>query len=806
MVMRRLFFQFIFFPGLFIFFQFACCKAFSQEGMTASIVNKFRSYSSKALQEKIFLHTDKDFYIAGEILWFKIYYVDGASHKPLHVSKVAYAEIVNSDGKAELQAKISLEPGQSKGSFYLPVTLNSGNYTIRAYTNWMKNFDRAYFFEKKITIVNTLRNPESPAHKDSAGVTINFFPEGGNLVSGIQSKIGFRATDSKGKGIDFWGFVISEAGDTITRFSPFQFGIGSFLFRPLPGHTYKTIILSADGQRVNKSLPAVYSYGYVMNLSDNERGYLRIAVYRKKLPGEQNSEQVLLAAHTRQVLHIAEEKIINNSDSTVFLIDKTKIGQGITHFTLFNGNGKPVCERLFFIKPTAAISLNIKSDQDLYPIRHKVNLSVNAQYDPGTNAALNLSVSVFNLDTLQQADQSDIVSYMWLGSDLAGDIESPGFYFTDKPGVDIAVDNLMLTHGWRRFRWDEVLNDQDTFIKFLPEYNGHLITGIIKDTRDGKPVSDLNALLSVPGHPFGFYASKSDNNGLVQFEVKNYYGNGVIFARPGIQNDSFYKVEILSPFAEANPGEKHLPYVLKAESKEQLLDRSIGMQVQNIYSGDVLKSFDAPFISDTLPFFGYPEVIYKLDDYKRFTTMEEVLREYVKEINVGVKNGKLALKMFSPALHDFYDGNVLVLLDGVPLSDADKIFTYDPLKIKRLDVVQSRYVLGPAVFNGIASFSTYEGVFDGFSLDPRLVAIDYDGLQLQREFYSPVYETKDQLEKRIPDFRNTLLWSPDITTDPDGKTMIHFYTSDKGGKYIVVLQGMSANGNFVSAHSFFEVK
>jgi hypothetical protein len=804
--MFRYFFRFINFSGAFIFCLLVYCDAFSQNGMTASIVNKFESYSSKALQEKIFLHTDKDFYVAGEILWFKIYYADGASHKPIDLSKIVYVEIINADGKAELQSKISMEPGQSSGSFYLPITLNSGNYTIRAYTNWMKNFDPAYFFEKKVTIVNTLKNPEPPVRKDSSGVTIDFFPEGGNLVSDIQSKIGFRATDGEGRGIDFSGFVINETGDTVTRFSPFKFGIGNFLFKPLTGHTYRTIISLADGRVINRSLPGSYSSGYVMNLSDNGRGYLRIAVYTKKLPGEQNTEQVLLAAHSRQVLHIVEEKIIDNSDSTVFLIDKTKIGQGITHFTLFNANSKPVCERLFFIKPGTAIVLNAKADQDFYTTRHKVNLSVSAQYDPGEKSALNLSASVFNIDTLQQADQADIFNYMWLTSDIAGDIESPGFYFTDKPGVDIAIDNLMLTYGWRRFKWNDVLNAKNTFIKFLPEYNGQLISGRIKDIRDDKPGNNLSAFLSIPGRPFGFYVSKSNTDGLVQFEVKNYYGNGTLITRPNLQTDSFYKVEILSPYIQAGTRTKYPPYVPKAATKEELLNLSINMQVQNIYSGNMLKNFGAPVIADTLPFFGYPEATYLLDDYKRFTTMEEVLREYVQEINVGVRNGKLILKMFAPSLNGFYDGDMLVLLDGVPLSEPNKIFTYDPLKVKRLDVIQNRYVLGPFIFNGIASFSTYGGVFDGFSLDPRLVAIDYEGLQLQREFYSPVYETKEQSEKRIPDFRNTLLWSPDITTDQDGKTLIQFYTSDRTGKYMVVLQGMSANGNFVSAHTFFEVK
>ena len=797
-------FKFSYSSALFIFSLFVYCKVFSQDESNLPVIKKFQSYGSKALQEKLFLHTDKDFYVAGEILWFKIYYADGAFHKPIQLSKIAYVEILNTVGKAELQAKISLEPGQSKGSFYLPVALNSGNYTVRAYTNWMKNFDAGYFFEKKIAIINTLRNSELPAHKDSVSFAIDFFPEGGNLVSDVPCKIGFRATDTKGKGVDFLGFVINDAGDTVTRFTPFKFGIGNFLFKPLSNYTYKTVILLPDGGIINKPLPEVYNYGYVMNLYDQGGDFLRIAVHRKKLPGDQMAEELLLAAHTRQVLHVAEGKIIENSDSVIFLIDKAKIGQGITHFTLFNGKGKPVCERLFFMKPTSAITLNVKADQDLYRTRYKVSLSVNALYDHEIKTLLNLSASVFKLDTLQPIDQDDIINYMWLTSDIAGEVESPGFYFTDNPGVDIAVDNLMLTQGWRRFRWNDILNDQNSFIKFLPEYNGHLISATIKD--HGKAVSQSNAFLSIPGHPFGFYVSKTDTNGLVQFEIKNYYGNGYIIAGPQTQTDSFYKVDILSPYSGSTTGKRSLPYTLSTGMKEQLLNRSINMQVQNIYSGENLKKFTTPHIADTLPFFGYPEVTYKLDDYKRFTTMEEVLREYVQEINVGVKNGKLTFKMFNPALHDFHEGDMLVLVDGVPLADPDKIFSYDPLKIKKLDIIQSQYVLGQSIYNGIASFSTYGGTLDRSELDPRLVAIDYDGLQLKREFYSPAYETKEQLEKRIPDFRNTLLWLPDVTTDREGKTMIELYTSDQPGKYMVVLQGMSAHGDFVSAHTFFEVK
>jgi hypothetical protein len=240
--------------------------------------------------------------------------------------------------------------------------------------------------------------------------------------------------------------------------------------------------------------------------------------------------------------------------------------------------------------------------------------------------------------------------------------------------------------------------------------------------------------------------------------------------------------------------------------KDQILQRSIGMQVQNVYTGDSLRNFIEPLINDTLPFYGRAEATYKLDDYKRFTTMEEVLREYVLEIGVGMRNTKPAIKIFNPQEHDFYKGYALVLVDGIPLSNVNKIFEYDPLKVKKLDVIQTRYILGQSIFNGIASFSTYDGSYDALELDPSLLAIDYPGLQMQREFYSPVYETKEQIEKRIPDFRTTLFWTPDIITDNEGKAALRFYSADRKGKYVAVLQGMNEQGNFVTGSTTFEVK
>jgi hypothetical protein len=125
--------------------------------------------------------------------------------------------------------------------------------------------------------------------------------------------------------------------------------------------------------------------------------------------------------------------------------------------------------------------------------------------------------------------------------------------------------------------------------------------------------------------------------------------------------------------------------------------------------------------------------------------------------------------------------------------------------VKKLDVVTKKYFVGPAFFNGIASFTTYNGNFEGFQLDPRSIIIDYEGLQLEREFYAPVYEAEQQYQSRLPDFRNTLLWKPHVETGRNGTAALSLYTSDQKGRYRVVIEGMDKKGNAVATHVPIEV-
>ncbi len=149
-------------------------------------------------------------------------------------------------------------------------------------------------------------------------------------------------------------------------------------------------------------------------------------------------------------------------------------------------------------------------------------------------------------------------------------------------------------------------------------------------------------------------------------------------------------------------------------------------------------------------------------------------------------------------------GDPLVMLDGIPVFNIDKAVTIDPLKIRKLEVVRNHYFYGPSDEIGIFSFTSYKADLGGVELDPRAVVMDYEGMQLRRQFYSPVYDTEAQAASRLPDFRNLLYWSPSVSSQGHGA--ISFYTSDQAGKYIGVVQGITANGHPGVRYFTFDVR
>ncbi len=763
------------------------------------IIASFRRNAATSFQEKLYLHTDKSFYAAGEICWFKVYSVDAGSHEPLAFSSLAYAEVLDNNNRPVLRAKIGLTGSEGNGSFFIPLSIASGTYKLRAYSNWMKNFDPGFYFEKRITIINT--RSALPVPGPVAAPELAFFPEGGNLVTGIESRVGFRIRNAGTEDQLARGAVVNTKGDTVLQFVSIAKGMGSFYLQPKTGEQYNAVLRLANGTVLRSALPAATATGYVMEVKPGEGGRVLVNIQSTS----QEPASVYLFVHTRNNLKASLSNNLQNG-RTSFTLQPEQLTEGISQLTLFNAARQPVCERLWFTYPKYPLQADIRTDAAEYNTRSKVRLDLTTMNYGGVVLPANCSVAVYRTDAAPTDAEADITSYLLLASDIPARIEDAAWYFqnTGDSIVKASMDHLMLTYGWRRFKWQDVLSQQQPLFSFVPERNGHIVTGKMTRTGTGAPIRDAACYLSVPGTRTQFKGSISDSTGKVVFELRDFYNTGEVIVQTDNFADSTISIELQNPFSE-----KYTPAFLQekmvALSAPELQIQNMAVQVQNEFNASRMRQFSLPAV-DTMPFYYKADVSYLLDNYTRFNAMEEVLREYVTPVNVRKQNGRYHLPVYDEPSKGFFNSDPLVLLDGVPLFDFNRLLEYDPLKVKKLDVVSRRYFMGNMAFEGIVNFITYKGNMDGFELDPHTTVIDYQGLQLQREFYSPDYSQPSDALSHLPDYRQLLYWTADASTDKNGKRQLSFYTSDIPGRYTIVLQGITANGQTISKTAYIDIK
>ncbi|SIT86409.1 hypothetical protein SAMN05444128_1724 [Pontibacter indicus] len=760
-------------------------NASAQASQDNEAVKSLQKHRQASLQEKLYLHIDRPVYACGDELWFKVYNVDGSLHRPLDMSKVTYVELLDADQKPALQAKVAMKDGAGSGYFQLPSTLQTGSYTVRAYTSWMKNFDPAFYFQQQVTIINTFEQlPKQEAPK-AKGYTLQFFPEGGNLVTGIAGRVAFKVTESQnGKGAALTGQVLDQEGNAVAALTPHKYGMGRFSFTPEQGKRYTAKLQLPDGSTMEQALPQVHERGYTLQLADSTDQHLHLAVRSAGRP----DEHVYLLGHTRQQVVSSERALLQNG-KYVFRVDKATLADGITHFTVFNTAGQPVSERLYFKYPTKELALQVSAPQQ-YNLRDKVSVELQAS----SQTPASLSMAVYKLDSLQLQPQGHIASYIWLESDLKGAIESPAYYFSDAGREDRqAMDNLMLTNGWSRFKWENVLEKDVPKHAYLPENHGHLLFGKVTHKSSGQPAPGIMTYLASPGRPIRFYNAQSNADGKLLFELKDFYGNKDLVLQSDFTKDSTYHFELLSPFSTRYTSGPLSPLQLTEARKADITERHMQVQVEHAYYGGYRNRFHTPGI-DSTAFYGQPSESYLLDDYKRFKVMEEVMREYVQAVQVRTRGRNFHFMVMNRPYKSIFRQDPMVLLDGVPVFNINKIIAFDPLKVKQLDVIASRFFHGPLSYDGLVSYHTYGGDLAGFELDSRALMQAYEGLQQQREFYAPTYETPEQKSSRLADFRNLLHWAPDITLEPGKEEQVSFYTSDQPGTYLVVVQGLTATG------------
>jgi len=367
-------------------------------------------------------------------------------------------------------------------------------------------------------------------------------------------------------------------------------------------------------------------------------------------------------------------------------------------------------------------------------------------------------------------------------------------------GKDLIAGSMTMSQ-WKKELISTPMPTLQTTI--LPEYEGHIISGKIVNIETGELVNEhINAVpfLGFVGDQIRIFNGKIEGNGSIQFYTKRITGSNELVTSLYSFPEDKYRVDIISPFY-AHSERSLQPFMVNPKWQDRLLQRSVGLQASYAFVADSLNRTDTAYAH----FQWKPDRSYILDEYTRFTRMDEVVIEFIPSLRFRKIDNKRILSVLMDETATFTSGNSFVLLDGIPILDHDIIYHYDPLLVYRIDVYKNRFDFGGNFFDGIASFTTYKSDYPALKLDTQSQMFDYEGTQLNRLFYTPDYLNEEDVNSRIPDYRHTLLWNPTVELEGISDIQIPFTTSDLTGEFQVVLEGLTQDGNVIRGTAVFEV-
>ena len=788
-----------------------------------------------AFGEKVYIHFDKPYYASGETIWFNAYIVNIGSMILTDNSGVLYVDLISPTGQNLMHNRLLVTRGLCEGNIDLPEDLESGIIRVRAYTNWMKNFDEALFFSKEIPVYNLVDDlyTKNKRKTESKDFDIQFFPEGGHLIHDLASQIAFKAIDLKGIGIPVDGKIVNTDGKTIAEFSTRHKGMGSFFMNPQFQTGYKAIVKYGRMEK-EFDFPAVRKDGYAITVNNLKNRNIQIVI--KNSPSLDNSELYIIARARGRIYH--REKTTVNRGSTVVSIPKAKFPDGIVQITVFNDQYIPVCERLVFINNQQTIDASIETENRVLSPREKISMKlfVKDQYGKAVRNT-SFSLAVTDGDHFEKGNTREtITSNLLLSSDLKGIIEDPGSYFlADDRDARIALDLVMLTHGWRRYTWEDIREGSLATTEYAHE-SGIDIRGIALNSAKRPVTNAFLRFVPLNYHYFGLWEATTGVDG--NFELKGMIipdSTQVVVKyidERGREEEARLKLDIpdrvmpdISPLRY--PGlvinEDVLKYMDKYEKRE------IAYSMYEEEEPVVLKEIVVEDTKlDDLKLYGEPDNVIIIDDIlANYSDIFQILQGRVPGVQVYGDGMNAQIRIRGVGSFSA-DNTPLFLIDGTPLSTAmqslsildttstevvEEGITYinstlmalSPRDIDRIEVLKgpSSSLYGVRGANGVIAIYTRKG-----SSVPRPGENDISdyiiylpGFNLVKEFYSPKYDLEENEEQK-PDNRTTLYWNPSVKTNNLGYAEITFFNSDEGKKLQIDLEGITDYGDPVNMTTF----
>jgi len=813
-----------------------------------SFSGHFVAFSKSYPQEKVYLHFDNTSYYLGESIWFKAYTVRADRNSLSNISKILYVELLNAEGYVLETKKLKLENGACHGDFKLNTTNYGGFYEVRAYTRYMLNFGTAACFSRifpvydqpkyagdyKTRITDRLnsqsipnKRPDEPQKKEQ--LNLDFFPEGGNLVQQVTSKVAFKATNQHGEDAVITGSVFNDKNEKVLDINTDYQGMGSLEFSPDAGQYYARV--TSNGLESRFNLPMALPTGYVLKVDNSTDQNLDVLIRKNTVT---TSEPLGLSVSSRGVLYVFREINAQTENTMAFSIAKKLLPDGVAQITLYNASGNILAERLAFIHQQSPLKISVSQDKQAYQPFEEVKMDFLLADPQNKPVEATFSLSVRDGSTSSNNPYSNnLLTDLLLSSEIKGYIENPGVYFqVNDIAHQRALDLLLLTQGWTRYSWKQMAGITPFALKEPVEkqqvIDGNIASLMIK--RKLKNVDVSMILLTDSTSQQG--TCKTDSVGNFNFGLIDFNGNAKLILESKVNN--------------------------KRKATRFMLNRQFMPEPQPYTAAALNMNPDFKILKKTLTTSGNDTTyIYAPKDQKNLSMSEQ---EHLLK-TVTVKENRLPLKVslkydvvkemdkiedtgeWQPS--DIYGflNKTNKYVKTIPLPDGGTKITYKGKSIRFVfgnsnffanegddDISRSgsngsgmkgknmnRFRGGPLLIDDIESVTIIEDYGTIVSLlhgkvgdvtntvvalviqkknyhrDPNGIRnTTFPGYSYTREFFSPRYnQYKVSGEK---DYRRTLYWNPDVKTDKEGRARVMFDNNSTCKEMSVSAETITDNG------------
>ncbi len=327
----------------------------------------------------------------------------------------------------------------------------------------------------------------------------------------------------------------------------------------------------------------------------------------------------------------------------------------------------------------------------------------------------------------------------------------------------------------------------------LPELRGELICGKITSKDSNFKVNDKKVGFSIPGKDYEIKIATTDNEGNFCFNLdKEYEENDAFLQVLGFEDK--FSVELINSEALGYDQLEFNDFKITRAMKDMIIKRSVYNQIRNRYFS--VKPDTLTPLQEIPPFYGGVAEIYDLDDYTRFPTIRETLVEVVNNVWAKkIENDRYVFQVrykYPPFNEPEY--LPLVIVDGMIIQDHTDLVEYDARKVKRISVSRDKHYLGSQIFQGVVDIETEKGDYYKLINKSYVDKVSlFKPLPKKKYFIQQYNQDGANDSDRIPDYRNQLLWLPDVVFN-DTETTINFFTSNNLGEYEIRIEGYANNG------------